>query len=96
MIDEPTAPTADPLARIARLAGRVIGDVRDLASAIDAYRAAQDEIARLEAELADAKARLCPTGAQAIREWAAEAGVPCPARGRIPAMVVRRYEEAKK
>lgn len=70
--------------------------------------AARAEIARLEQQLADAKAKLRsktataadttstgdgPTAAE-IRAWANEAGVDCPATGRVPKSVRAAYADA--
>ena len=67
---------------------------------------ARKEVERLERQLAEAKARLrggsassarTTTGPSAaeIREWAAENGVECPARGRIPQAVTKAFEAAQ-
>lgn len=72
-------------------------------------RALRSEAEQLEARLNEIKQQLgvkraastaaAPTGVRrtdnkAIREWAAANGIDCPGRGRIPAAVVARYEEA--
>lgn len=67
----------------------------------------QAEVDRLEAELAakkaalrgntpaTAKAKTAAGGdAKAIRAWAANTGIDCPARGRIPAQIREQYDAA--
>lgn len=67
----------------------------------EAEREARTEVERLEAELAEAKARLRggpPPAAQSagdaatIRAWARENDVACPTKGRVPAAVREAYE----
>lgn len=96
----------NPSKRIQNAAKRAedaVQSVRDL-MAEDAGKAeARERVARLERELRDAKAALRkPTSARpavdakAVRAWAKDNGVDCPAVGRVPAPVVEAFHAARK
>lgn len=90
--------------RAAEKARDAVDRLRDLLAQWEDRAAARAEVERLETELAAAKARL--TGRPAapatdrapdnseVRAWAEAAGVPCPARGRIPGTVRDAYDAA--
>lgn len=98
------------IARVRRLAHRAHAALTALAAALvddEEKAAARQEVARLQQQLAAARARLrgntATTGstaavaddgqvnAAAVRAWAAAHDVPCPTRGRPPARVVQAY-----
>lgn len=90
--------------------GKLVDKVRDNVEAIrmgleeDSAKAeARAEVARLEKELAEARARLQAAGGakavktadfSAVRKWAQEAGLPVQPTGRISKKIVDRYNEA--
>lgn len=89
--------------RAAEKACDAVDRLRDLLAQWEDRAAARAEVERLETELAAAKARLtgrpaAPQGgrpdSREVRAWAEAAGVPCPARGRIPAAVRAAYDAA--
>lgn len=95
---------ASTVAKVRKAADRAEVAMQRLAEAVEETRAteaARREIERLEQELRDAKAKLRggtttaprPDAGQ-VRAWAAQAGVDCPATGRVPRTVVDAYLEA--
>lgn len=95
-------------AKAARLAGQLRTLVDDLTTALDRVeheQALRKKIADLQAQIDETRkelgdkptpARSAPTGPTpaTIRAWAASAGVPCSALGRVPATVVEAYHLA--
>lgn len=90
--------------RKAERARDLIGDLRDTLGREraddEARKKAREEVEKLQRQLAEAKAVLrdgaTVSDAAAIRAWAAENGVECPARGRISASVREAYEAAER
>lgn len=94
-------------ARTRKRAERIRSLVAELGFLLSAERdedqfkeSARKEVEKLERKLAEAKARLRggseATGssdAKEIRAWAAEVGLDCPSRGRIPEVVRSAYDE---
>lgn len=96
-----------PDAGVRAAAKAAMRDLDHLHDRVTAYRvkdSARAEVARLEAELAAAKAKLrgSPTpksppavDARLVRAWAAANDVSCPPVGRVPASVVEQYRAAQ-
>ncbi len=94
--------------RAAEKARDAVEVLRGLLAAWEDRASARADVARLEAELAAAKARLTgrpatpstagtsTTDNREVRAWAAEQGIACPARGRVPQAVRDAYEAHRK
>lgn len=91
--------------RIRALATRLQASLVSLQAAIEhetTIREARGRVERLEAELAEARRALGRPGpsagavdSPAIRRWARDHNVACPALGRVPRAVVEAYEAAR-
>ena len=96
-----------PDAGVRAAAKAAMRDLDHLHDRVTAYRvedSARAEVARLEAELAAAKAKLRGSAtpksppavdARLVRAWAAANDVSCPPVGRVPASVVEQYRAAQ-
>lgn len=97
------------VARLERLAEKIHDLLDQLEAELGLHergRALREEQAKLQERLAQIKAELRgdrpassapepePSGNRAVRAWAAENGIECPARGRVPARVLDAYREA--
>lgn len=90
-------------------ADKAITALRALVAEYESAEAARAEVARLQRELAAAKAKLRPAAtpkagsgggltreqSRAIRAWARAVGVDCPAVGCVPRRVVEAYDAAQ-
>lgn len=92
--------------RVAKAASKCREQLVKLIDAVSDYdekAEARAEVERLEAELAEAKAKLRrppsigqpDVDSKKVRAWAAENGVDCPKVGRVPQHVVAAYETAQ-
>ncbi len=92
-------------ARLVTAADRISDLVEELEAQLKAYeaeRSLREEQERLEARLAEIREQLgvkrrsgSAVDSKAVRAWAKENGVECPALGRVPAAVVEAFNQAQ-